>query len=44
MAKTPGGPPPKQTGTTSKPSAGGSKANPTPVKPAGPGGKSSGKK
>jgi hypothetical protein len=35
MAKTPSGPPPKQTGTTSKP-GGGSKANPTPVKgPAG---------
>jgi len=37
MAKTPSGPPPKQTGTTSKPS-GGSRANPTPVKgPAGGG-------
>jgi hypothetical protein len=38
MSKTPGGPLPKQTGTQPKPS-GGSKANPTPAKPAGPGGK-----
>lgn len=38
MAKTPSGPLPKQTGTTSKPS-GGSKANPTPAKGAPPGGK-----
>jgi|GEM_PF-3209539 len=38
MAKTPGGPLPKQTGTTSKP-ASKQTGNPTPVKGPAPGGK-----
>jgi hypothetical protein len=41
--KTPGGPLPKQTGTQQK-TPSGDKSNPTPAKPAAPGGKGGGKK